>query len=69
MSETSPRRVLHLIMDGCSPDQLEHLITSSQQGDRLTQVLSLTETNAAEALEKIFAAQTIAVWGEVSRPA
>ena len=64
MSETTtPRRILHLTMEGLSADQLAGLSTS--EPGTTTEVFPLTETNAAEALEKIFAADTVAVWGQL----
>jgi hypothetical protein len=58
MSETSshPRRVLHLVVEGFPAEKLKEI-----EGE----VLHLTETNAREALEKIFAADTVAVWGKL----
>ena len=67
MSETSaPRRVLHLVIEGFSADRLEELAKSSSGTTDVTEIFPLTETNARAALEKIFASDTIAVWGDVA---
>ncbi len=60
LSET-PRRVLHLTLEGLPADQLAGLSTT--EPGTTTEVFPLTEATAAEALEKIFAADTVAVWG------
>jgi len=66
MSETSPlRRVLHLVVEGFPADRLEEIGASSRETTDLTEIFQLTETNAPEALEKIFASDTVAVWGKI----
>ena len=66
MSETPlPRRVLHLIVEGLSPARLEKIAGSVGGAGDVTEIFQLTESSAREALEKIFAADTVAVWGEV----
>ena len=66
MSETSaPRRVLHLVIDGFPADRLEELAGSSPGTTDVTEIFPLTEANAREALEKSFAADTVAVWGNI----
>jgi hypothetical protein len=63
MSEPSlPRRVLHLVVEGFPPERLKELDATATAGD-LTEIFALTEANAGEALEKIFTADTVAVWG------
>ncbi len=65
MSETSaPRRILHLIIDGFPAEKLAELSVPSSESQGTTEIMPLTEANAAEALEKIFAADTVAVWGK-----
>jgi hypothetical protein len=64
MSET-PRRILHLVVEGFPADRLAEIVESSPQTVGVTEILPLTEANAREALGKIFAADTVAVWGEV----
>jgi len=60
MSENShTHRVLHLIVEGFPPKKVEALTESSSE------IFPLTETNAREALEKIFAAETVMVWSEL----
>ena len=63
MSET-PHRVLHLIVEGFPPERAAELSASAKAEDT-TEVFELTESSAKEALEKIFAADTVAVWGKV----
>ena len=66
MSETSaPHRVLHLIVEGFPPARLEELARSTGGSDDVTEIFQLTEADAHEALEKIFAADTVAVWGSL----
>jgi hypothetical protein len=66
MSEaTASRRVLHLVVEGFPPERLEALAASSSGTNDVTQIFKLTEASATEALEKIFAAETIAVWGKI----
>ena len=60
MSEA--RRVLYLVVDGLAPERVEELRKSAGPG---AEIMTLTEANAAEALQKIFAADTVAVWGEI----
>jgi len=64
MSEISPapRRVLHLVVEGFPTDRLGEITESSPGSTEVTEIFPLTETNAREALEKIFAADTVAVW-------
>jgi len=67
MSEESPntsRRVLHLIVPGPPSEHMAEKITLAFVDDPVKDfmVLTLTEANAKEALEKIFAANTVAVW-------
>jgi hypothetical protein len=61
----NPRRVLHLVINHFPAGTLEKLAFSSPGTNDITEIFPLTETNAREALEKIFAADTVAVWGEV----
>ena len=64
MSEaTSPRRVLHLIVEGLSSERLAELNQAPPDAGAVTEVFQLTETNAREALGKIFASDTVTVWG------
>lgn len=51
---------LHLIVEGFPKERADEL---AQQPDAET--LPLTEANAKEVLEKIFAADTVAVWSDV----
>lgn len=62
---SAPRRILHLVIEGFPADQLEVLARSSPGTTDVTEIVPLTEANAREALEKIFAADTIAVWGKL----
>ena len=64
MSETSSsRRVLHLVVEGASVAKAEEI--SGLSKDVTSEIFKLTEGNASEALEKIFAADTIAVWTDL----
>jgi hypothetical protein len=63
MSE--PRRVLHLVIEGLSAERRQELEKIAAAPGATTEIFPLTESNAGEALEKIFAADTVAVWGAV----
>jgi hypothetical protein len=67
MSEPSvPRRILHLVIDDFPADKLAELSAPSPGTAGVTrEIFPLTEANAREALEKIFAADTVAVWGNI----
>ena len=66
MSEVhSPRRILHLIVEGFPPERTNELSGPVEGASDVTEVLQLTEASAPEALEKIFAADTVAVWGKL----
>ena len=66
MSETPPsRRILHLVVEGFPLAKLEDLADSSGKANDVMEVFQLTEANAREALEKIFASDTVAVWGQL----
>ena len=66
MNEPSaPRRILHLVMEGFPVDGLAEIADSSPGATDVTEVFPLTEANALEALEKIFAADTVAAWGSL----
>jgi hypothetical protein len=66
MSETSPtpRHVLHLIMKGFPSEKLAELSAPSPGTSDIVEILPLNEANAREALEKIFAADAVAVWSQ-----
>lgn len=67
MSETSnPRRVLHLVIEGFPADRAAEMVEAAPETIGVTEIFPLTEANAREALEKIFAADTVAVWGSIS---
>ena len=66
MSEIrSLRRTLHLIIEGFPADRLEELSRSTGGTEDVAEIFQLTEANAGEALEKIFAADGVAVWGPI----
>jgi hypothetical protein len=66
MSEPAEkRRVLHLVVEGFPADKLAVLAAPSPGTDDAVEIFHLTESNAREALEKIFVADTVAVWGEL----
>jgi hypothetical protein len=58
MSE-APRKILYLVIEGLPKSQWP------PAGDD-AEVFTLTEANAREALEKIFAADAVSVWGDVT---
>ncbi len=57
----NPRRVLHLVVEGFPAERRGELAEPSP--GTVVEVYPLTESNAREALEKIFAADAVAVWG------
>jgi hypothetical protein len=59
MSETS-RRVLFLVVEGL-PEAQRPVMAMGEDAE----IFMLTEASVAEALEKIFAADSVSVWGEV----
>jgi hypothetical protein len=62
---TAPRHILHLVVDGFPAERVDELCAPVANSTDVTEVFSLTEESAAAALEKIFAADTIAVWGAI----
>jgi len=66
MSETTPRRILHLVIDGFPAEKVAQLVESAPASASPTEILTLTKTNAREALDLIFASDTIAVWSSIS---
>jgi hypothetical protein len=66
MSEpTAPRRILHIVIEGFPADQLAEIAQPAPSSTDVTEIFPLTEANAHEALEKIFAADTVALWGKL----
>jgi hypothetical protein len=61
MSDENPRRLLYLLLPGL-PESQRPVIPSDETN---AEIFTLTESNAREALEKIFAADAVSVWGEV----
>ncbi len=61
MSDAKPCRSLYLVVEGLPATQ-RPVVPS---GDTGVEVFTLSESNAREALEKIFAADAVSVWGEV----
>jgi hypothetical protein len=67
MSDTAhPRRVLHLVIEGFPADRVAEIVDAAPETIGVTEIFPLTEANAREALEKIFSADTVAVWGSIS---
>lgn len=57
MSENSPaRKALNIVLEG---------FPAERESELGPEIFHLNESNAHEALEKIFAADTVAVWGKV----
>ena len=63
--KTGPNRVLVLVVEGLSPDRRHELQEMARENPQGVEILPLTEENGKEALEKIFAADSISVWGAV----
>jgi len=61
MSNAKPHHSLYLIVEGL-PETQRSVVPA---GETNVEVFTLTESNAREALEKIFAADAVSVWGEV----
>ena len=59
MSEAS-RHMLYLVVDGLPEAQRPKVVPGEP-----AEIFVLTEANAAEALEKIFAAEAVSVWADV----
>jgi hypothetical protein len=68
MSDTPLRRVLYLTTPGFTSTRLGELQSASSLPGVITETFALTESNAPEALGKIFAADTIAVWSALIEP-
>ena len=67
MSESAtPRRILHLVVEGFPTEGLEEIAKAAPGTNDIFEIYPLTEANAREALEKIFEANTVAVWGDLS---
>jgi hypothetical protein len=56
----SPRHILYLLVDGLPVAQKPQTAP-----DENAEIFVLTEASAAEALKKIFAADSVSIWGEV----
>jgi hypothetical protein len=56
-TSSAPRRVLHLIIEGFPEERRRELAA-----DTGAEIFPLTEASAKAALEKIFAADSVAVW-------
>jgi hypothetical protein len=66
MSESpAPRRILHVVLEGFPAERLKELSEAPSGRSDVTEIFHLTQANAQEALGKIFAADTIAVWGKI----
>jgi hypothetical protein len=63
MSE--PRRILNLVIEGLSSERRQELDRIAAEPGTVSEIFLLNEENARAALEKIFAADTVAVWGKV----
>ena len=55
------RKVLYLLVEGL-PEAQRPVVPAGDEG---AEVFTLTEASAREALEKIFAADAVSVWGRV----
>ncbi len=63
--QPAPRRILHLIVEGFPAERRAELEKPVSGSTDVTEIFPLTEASAREALEKIFAADTVAVWGKI----
>ena len=57
----APRKALHLVLDGFPVERLDG-VTKSAHANETAEIFHLTEASAKEALEKIFAADSVKVW-------
>jgi hypothetical protein len=64
MSEKSaaPRHALHLVVTGFPEERMGEIADSATTSEDNAEIFYLNEANAKEALEKIFAADTVKVW-------
>jgi hypothetical protein len=60
-SENRPRRSLYLVVEGL-PEAQRPVVPPGEEG---VEIFELSESSARAALEKIFAADAVSVWGEV----
>jgi len=60
---SSPRHLLCLVIEGLSAGRREELEKLAGRADVAAEIFELKETNSREALEKIFAADGVSVWG------
>jgi hypothetical protein len=60
---STSRRMLHLTVEGLSPARREELMKLAAWSGGAAEIMALTEANSREALERIFAADSVAVWG------
>jgi hypothetical protein len=60
---SATRHMLHLTVEGLSPARREELEKLAARAGGAAEIMALTEANSREALEKIFAADAVAVWG------
>jgi hypothetical protein len=56
-------RILFLVLEGLSPDRRHELQELARENPQGVEILPLTEENGREALEKIFAADGVSIWG------
>jgi hypothetical protein len=56
------RRALHLVLEGLSSEKKEEVRQLTAKSER-AEMFTLTAANSREALEKIFAADAVTVWG------
>jgi hypothetical protein len=60
MSENPRHRMLYLLVEGL-PEAQCPTVASSEDAE----IFTLTEASATEALQKIFAADAVSVWGNI----
>jgi hypothetical protein len=64
-SPASSRRLLHLAAGRSSVSRLEEIKKCSDASGGASEIFVLTEETAREAVEKIFSADSVMVWGEL----
>jgi hypothetical protein len=60
---SEPRHILYLVIEGLPAERRLELEKIAQEPGVTAEIFELTEFNSAVALEKIFAADSVAVWG------
>lgn len=62
---SSSRHIVHLVVGGFSATKVEEIVGAPASTGTEAEILVLTDANVREALDKIFSAAGVAVWGEL----